>query len=101
VHRRGSSSEEIDQEPVNFQGVPDTPTSVEKDLRNQGITSFQEQPHKYSHFNYLDKPSVDRNIRKEHFDMLKKDFYPEHDGETTESVPLSIIPSEKDKIDYK
>lgn len=80
------------------------------------MTSLQEQPHRFALTNQMSKAeekklkSPTRNISESHLKTIKNNFYKAEfgkfvinyssDGDTTESVPLSMNPSEKGDISY-
>lgn len=71
-----NSSEAIDEEHIKFQSAEKSAGTTTERERYRGITSIQEQPHKYStnaKFNNHDK-SPPRNITQDHFKALKSKF---------------------------
>lgn len=96
--RRGSSSDEIEEDPVNFQSAIMGRHS--QDDGNKGLTSIQEQPHKYSLAPKRNEDDPLRDIKQENFDIVRGN-YQMTDADETESVPLSVIPSENNQSRFK
>lgn len=104
----GLSSEPVDAEHIKFQSAEKSAgTSTKLDQRYK-LASFQEQPNRFANSkkrrNEIEKSPL-RKITVDHFSAAKNKLSKREfgmfqviiciDGETTESVPLSMNPSEK------
>lgn len=69
-----TSSDHVEDDQVVFQSPQHSAIGSKRSPKNERVTSFQEQPHKYS-VPQNEFEDSQRKITKDHFDALKDQFY--------------------------